>query len=115
MQTTASGMQFKIVQPGTGATPTRGQKVITDYSGWLQGFNQGPKFDSSVDRGRKFEFKAGMGEVIKGWDEAILTMKEGETRHIVLPPGLAYGERGAGGVIPPNATLYFEMTLHKCA
>ena len=94
--------------------PTKGQKVSADYDGWLQGFDQGKKFDSSVDRGRKFEFVAGVGQVIPGWDEAILSMKEGETRNIILPPDLAYGSQGAGGVIPPNATLYFRMTLHKC-
>eukprot|EP00669_Euglena_mutabilis_P010442 TRINITY_DN5196_c0_g1_i1.p1 TRINITY_DN5196_c0_g1~~TRINITY_DN5196_c0_g1_i1.p1 ORF type:complete len:126 (-),score=44.36 TRINITY_DN5196_c0_g1_i1:148-495(-) len=115
MITTGSGLQYRIVTAGTGATPKKGQKVITDYTGWLTAFHTGKKFDSSVDKNRKFEFQAGAGNVIKGWDEAILQMREGETRQIIVPPELGYGARGAGGVIPPNATLYFEMTLHKCA
>ena len=114
--TTPSGMEYTIVKAGTGKKPQQGQKVSADYTGWLNGFdspNPADKFDSSVDQNKRFEFTAGVGQVIKGWDEAILEMQEGETRQIKLPPGIAYGAAGAGGVIPPNATLYFTMTLHN--
>lgn len=110
--TTPSGLKYEILKAGTGKVPKAGQQVDTDYTGWLNKFD-GKKFDSSLDRGDVFRFTAGGGQVIKGWDEAILGMREGETRNIVLPPHLAYGAAGAGGVIPPNATLYFTMTLHK--
>jgi FKBP-type peptidyl-prolyl cis-trans isomerase len=84
------------------------------YTGWLWVNNaKGDKFDSSVDHGRPFSFRLGVGEVIKGWDEGVATMKPGGTRELVIPAGLAYGAAGAGGVIPPNATLFFEVKLLK--
>lgn len=111
--TTESGMQYKITKeaPQDAAVPVAGQTVKAHYSGWLDGFESEKKFDSSRDRGRPFTFKVGTGQVIRGWDEAFSTMKVGERRNIVLPPRLAYGERGAGGVIPPGATLYFDVEL----
>ena len=112
-KTTPSGLRYTITTEGTGASPAKGQTVEADYDGWLNGFGVGEPFDSSIARGEKFSFRAGIGEVIPGWDEAILGMKEGETREIELPPHLGYGANGAGGVIPPNATLYFRMTLHN--
>eukprot|EP00386_Alphamonas_edax_P002510 GDKI01007500.1.p1 GENE.GDKI01007500.1~~GDKI01007500.1.p1 ORF type:complete len:123 (-),score=24.87 GDKI01007500.1:246-614(-) len=88
-------------------------QVDTHYSGWLDGFDGQNKFDSSRDRGRPFSFQAGVGQVIAAWDEAILDMQVGERRQIIVPPNLGYGSRGAGGVIPGNATLYFDMELIK--
>ncbi|KAL7484286.1 hypothetical protein ACHAW6_009931 [Cyclotella cf. meneghiniana] len=110
---TESGMQYKITKeaPQDAAVPVAGQTVKAHYTGWLDGFESEKKFDSSRDRGRPFTFKVGTGQVIRGWDEAFLTMKVGERRNIVLPPRLAYGERGAGGIIPPGATLYFDVEL----
>lgn len=98
--TTESGMRYLITKEGSGAVPTSGQTVKADYTGWLDGFDGEKKFDSSRDRGRPFQFKVGTGQVIKGWDEAFGQMKVGERRNIILPPRLAYGDRGAGGVIP---------------
>lgn len=112
MQTTASGLQYEDTTPGTGATATAGQRVSVHYTGWL--FNdgvQGGKFDSSKDRGQPFQFGLGAGQVIKGWDEGVQGMKVGGTRRLVIPAALGYGARGAGGVIPPNATLLFEVDL----
>ncbi len=109
--TTESGLKYKIITEGTGATPTPGQTVKTQYTGWLDGFNSIRKFDSSRDRNRPFSFKAGAGQVIRGWDEAFLDMKVGERRNIIIPPRLGYGDRGAGGVIPGGATLYFDVEL----
>ena len=112
MQTTASGLQYEDTIPGTGATATAGQRVSVHYTGWL--FNdgvQGGKFDSSKDRGQPFQFGLGGGQVIKGWDEGVQGMQVGGTRRLVIPAALGYGARGAGGVIPPNATLLFEVEL----
>lgn len=112
MQTTASGLQYEDTIPGTGATAAAGQRVSVHYTGWL--FNdgqQGGKFDSSKDRGQPFQFGLGAGQVIKGWDEGVQGMKVGGTRRLVIPAELGYGARGAGGVIPPNATLLFEVEL----
>jgi peptidylprolyl isomerase len=107
-QSTASGLKYTIDQPGTGAQPTKGQIVSVHYTGWLP---DGTKFDSSRDRGVPLQFPIGMGRVIDGWEEGIGMMKVGEKRTLVIPPALAYGERGSSGVIPPNATLVFKVEL----
>ena len=110
--TTSSGLQIQDTQVGTGATPQRGQTCVMHYTGWLYvNGMKGKKFDSSVDRGEPFEFPIGAGRVIKGWDEGVATMKVGGKRTLIIPPALGYGERGAGGVIPPNATLMFDVEL----
>lgn len=109
--TTESGLKYKVTKEGTGAIPTPGQTVKAHYTGWLNGFDSDKKFDSSRDRGRPFSFKVGAGQVIRGWDEAFSTMKVGERRQIVIPPRLGYGDRGAGGIIPGGATLYFDVEL----
>ena len=97
---------------GTGADATSGQKVTVHYTGWLtDGVIKGRKFDSSKDRGDPFVFPLGQGHVIKGWDEGVQGMKVGGTRLLTIPASLGYGSRGAGGVIPPNATLLFEVEL----
>jgi peptidylprolyl isomerase len=106
--TTASGLKYIEMVVGTGATPAAGQMIEAHYTGWL---TDGKKFDSSRDRGQTFGFPLGQGRVIKGWDEGIGTMKIGGRRLLIIPPGLGYGERGAGGVIPPNATLVFDVEL----
>ncbi len=112
MQTTTSGLQYDDTQMGTGAQPKTGQTCVMHYTGWLwEGGKKGAKFDSSVDRGRPFEFQIGRGMVIKGWDEGVAAMKVGGKRTLVIPAELGYGARGAGGVIPPNATLLFEVEL----
>jgi peptidylprolyl isomerase len=108
MQTTSSGLQYEDLVVGTGATPQAGQTAVVHYTGWL---DNGTKFDSSVDRGQPFEFRLGQGQVIKGWDEGVATMKVGGKRKLLIPPDLGYGARGAGGVIPPNARLTFEVEL----
>ena len=109
--TTESGLQYKVIKEGTGAIPEPGQTVKAHYTGWLDGFDSPKKFDSSRDRNRPFNFRVGAGQVIRGWDEAFSTMKVGERRQLILPPRLAYGDRGAGGIIPGGATLYFDVEL----
>jgi FKBP-type peptidyl-prolyl cis-trans isomerase len=106
--TTSSGLQYVVLQEGTGDGVTAGKKVTVHYTGWL---TNGTKFDSSLDRGRPFDFNLGIGQVIKGWDEGVQGMKVGEKRKLLIPSALGYGPRGAGGVIPPNADLVFEVTL----
>ncbi len=110
--TTPSGLKYIDVKVGTGASPRTGQTCVMHYTGWLyENGKKGEKFDSSVDRGEPFEFKIGMGQVIRGWDEGVATMKVGGKRTLIIPPALGYGARGAGGVIPPNATLLFDVDL----
>jgi peptidylprolyl isomerase len=110
--TTASGLQISDSKVGTGATPKTGQTCVMHYTGWLyENGQKGKKFDSSVDRGEPFEFPIGQKRVIAGWDEGVATMKVGGKRTLVIPPALGYGARGAGGVIPPNATLIFDVEL----
>ncbi|UFS77953.1 FKBP-type peptidyl-prolyl cis-trans isomerase [Tardiphaga sp. 37S4] len=110
--TTASGLQIEDTAVGTGATPAKGQTCVMHYTGWLyENGVKGKKFDSSVDRNEPFEFPIGMSRVIKGWDEGVATMKVGGKRTLIIPPDLGYGARGAGGVIPPNATLIFDVEL----
>ncbi|ABW26812.1 FKBP-type peptidyl-prolyl cis-trans isomerase [Acaryochloris marina] len=106
--TTASGLQYRDLVEGTGEQPMLGQMVVVHYTGTL---TDGSKFDSSRDRGQPFSFPIGKGRVIKGWDEGVGTMKVGGRRELVIPPDLGYGSRGAGGVIPPNATLVFDVEL----
>ena len=109
--TTSSGLQITDTQVGTGASPA-GKTAVVHYTGWLFTTGQkGAKFDSSVDRGQPFEFPVGAGRVIKGWDEGVASMKVGGKRTLIVPPALGYGARGAGGVIPPNATLMFDVEL----
>jgi len=110
--TTASGLQIEELVAGSGNAATAGQKVSVHYTGWLsQNGNKGTKFDSSLDRGEPFVFPLGKGHVIRGWDEGVAGMKVGGKRKLTIPPQLGYGARGAGGVIPPNATLVFEVEL----
>ncbi|MEO8432514.1 MAG: FKBP-type peptidyl-prolyl cis-trans isomerase [Acidobacteriota bacterium] len=112
MTKTASGLQYEDVKVGAGASPKSGQTCVMHYTGWLwENGEKGKKFDSSVDRGKPFEFVIGQGQVIKGWDEGVSTMKVGGTRTLLIPPALGYGARGAGGAIPPNATLVFDVVL----
>jgi peptidylprolyl isomerase len=109
---TPSGLEFEDTTPGTGASPTKGQTCVMHYIGWLwENDAKGKKFDSSVDRGSPFSFPLGVGRVIKGWDEGVASMKVGGKRTLRIPPDLGYGARGAGGAIPPNATLLFEVEL----
>ncbi|MEP7031136.1 MAG: FKBP-type peptidyl-prolyl cis-trans isomerase [Pseudolabrys sp.] len=110
--TTPSGLQITDSKVGTGASPKPGQTCVMHYTGWLYvNGAKGQKFDSSVDRGQPFEFPIGQGRVIRGWDEGVSTMKIGGKRTLIIPPELGYGARGAGGVIPPNATLVFDVEL----
>jgi len=110
--TTASGLQVQDTVVGTGASPATGQTCVMHYTGWLYKDGQkGAKFDSSHDRGKPFSFKIGVGQVIKGWDEGVASMKVGGKRTLIIPAALGYGARGAGNVIPPNATLLFEVEL----
>jgi FKBP-type peptidyl-prolyl cis-trans isomerase len=108
--TTRSGLKYTVIKSGKGATPKKGEKVFVHYTGTL---TNGKKFDSSRDRGEPFSFVLGEGQVIPGWDEALSTMKVGEQRKLTIPPKLGYGAAGAGGVIPPNATLIFDVELLK--
>jgi peptidylprolyl isomerase len=110
--TTASGLQITDTVVGTGESPKTGQTCVMHYTGWLYVNGvKGKKFDSSVDRGEPFEFPIGRGRVIKGWDEGVATMKVGGKRTLIIPPALGYGAQGAGGVIPPNAVLMFDVEL----
>ena len=110
--TTADGLTIIDVKEGTGPSPKRGQTVEVHYTGWLyENGHKGKKFDSSVDRNEPFDFPVGAGRVIKGWDEGVISMKVGGKRTLIIPPALGYGARGAGGVIPPNATLMFDVEL----
>ena len=113
--TTASGLKIIDTKVGTGASPKTGQTCVMHYTGWLYDEHakdhHGKKFDSSVDRNEPFEFQIGRGMVIKGWDEGVSTMKVGGKRTLIIPVSLGYGARGAGGVIPPNATLVFDVEL----
>ena len=112
LHTTSSGLQYEDRVVGEGAEAAKGQRVSVHYTGWLYKDGlRGKKFDSSKDRGQPFKFRLGGGEVIQGWDEGVQGMKVGGTRMLVLPPELGYGAHGAGGVIPPNATLLFEVEL----
>jgi peptidylprolyl isomerase len=110
VKTTESGLRYVDIEEGDGATPQEGQTVVVHYTGSLA---DGTKFDSSRDRDRPFSFKLGEGQVIKGWEEGISTMQVGGRRQLIIPPELGYGQRGAGGVIPPNATLIFDVELLK--
>ena len=110
--TLASGLQFEDTVVGTGAEAAPGRNVTVHYTGWLyENAEQGAKFDSSKDRDEPFMFALGAGMVIKGWDEGVQGMKEGGQRTLIIPANLGYGARGAGGVIPPNATLKFDVEL----
>lgn len=108
VEVTDSGLKYVDIVEGTGAMPQRGQRVTVHYTGTLK---DGTKFDSSRDRGRPFSFTIGIGQVIKGWDEGVMSMRVGGRRRLEIPPELGYGARGAGGIIPPNATLIFDVEL----
>jgi peptidylprolyl isomerase len=110
--TLPDGLQIIDVKVGTGPSPKPGQTAVVHYTGWLYvNGAKDKKFDSSVDRNEPFEFKSGTHQVIAGWDEGVATMKVGGRRTLIIPPALGYGARGAGGVIPPNATLIFDIDL----
>ncbi|MGK7923663.1 MAG: FKBP-type peptidyl-prolyl cis-trans isomerase, partial [Spirulina sp.] len=108
VMTTESGLQYVVIKEGVGDPPATGATVVVHYTGTLE---DGTKFDSSRDRNQPFSFKIGIGQVIKGWDEGVGMMKPGGRRKLIIPPDLGYGARGAGGVIPPNATLIFDVEL----
>ncbi len=111
---TIEGLEYETIIEGTGATPQAGKKVTVHYTGWLNNKGQpGKKFDSSVDRGTPFSFILGVGQVIRGWDAGVKSMKEGEKRRLFIPSSLGYGSQGAGGIIPPNADLIFDVELLK--
>ena len=107
-KTKPGGLEYWDITTGTGAEAVPGKTVVVNYTGWL---TNGKKFDSSLDRNEPFQFRLGAGQVIKGWDEGVEGMKVGGKRQLRIPPQLGYGERGAGGVIPPNATLIFDVEL----
>lgn len=112
MTETPSGLKYEDTQAGTGSSPAKGQTCVMHYTGWLWVDGaKGAKFDSSLDRGRPFSFPLGHGRVIKGWDEGVASMQVGGKRTLLIPPHLGYGGAGAGGVIPPHATLLFEVEL----
>ena len=116
VNTLSSGLKYEILQaaPSTAQKPKKGQMVTVHYTGWLdENGAPGKKFDSSVDRGQKFSFTLGVGQVIKGWDEGVADMKVGEKRRLIIPPNLAYGAQGVRGAIPPNATLIFDVELFE--
>jgi peptidylprolyl isomerase len=116
MTTTSSGLSYEDTRPGTGPSPMKGQTCVMHYTGWLWVNDaKGDKFDSSHDRGKPFSFPIGQGRVIQGWDEGVASMKVGGARTLLIPPDLGYGARGAGGVIPANATLHFEDELLELA
>jgi peptidylprolyl isomerase len=108
MPVTTSGLEYEDELVGTGDSPKTGQKVTVHYTGWL---TNGKKFDSSSDRGQPFSFTIGRGQVIAGWDEGVAGMKVGGKRKLTIPPTLGYGAKGAGGIIPPGATLIFDVEL----
>lgn len=108
--TMENGLKYSVDVEGQGLEAKKGDKVLVHYTGWLM---DGTKFDSSKDRNQPFTFQLGAGRVIKGWEEGVLGMKPGEVRTLIIPAELGYGSRGAGGVIPPNATLKFEVELIK--
>uniref|UniRef100_A0A7S1D4Z9 peptidylprolyl isomerase n=1 Tax=Cyclophora tenuis TaxID=216820 RepID=A0A7S1D4Z9_CYCTE len=108
---TEDGLKYKVLKEGNGTVPPTGTTVKVHYTGWLDGFDSPKKFDSSRDRNRPFTFRVGSGQVIRGWDETFATMSIGERRQIIIPPRLGYGDRGAGGIIPGGATLYFDVEL----
>ncbi|MCK5633223.1 FKBP-type peptidyl-prolyl cis-trans isomerase [bacterium] len=110
----ASGLEWEVLKEGSGVTPEPGKTVSVHYTGWLNENGQpGTKFDSSVDRGDQFRFRIGVGMVISGWDEGVMDMKVGEKRRLYIPADLGYGSHGAGGVIPPNAALIFDVELFE--
>jgi len=109
---TASGLEYEVLQEGSGASPAAGKMVTVHYTGWLNANGQpGQQFDSSYSRNKPFEFYIGVGQVIKGWDEGVMTMKVGEKRRLYIPSTLGYGAHGAGRVIPPHANLIFDVEL----
>lgn len=113
-QTSDSGLEWEVLKEGSGDTPQLGKTVTVHYTGWLNEAGEpGKKFDSSVDRNQKFSFRIGVGMVIAGWDEGVMGMKIGEKRRLYLPADLAYGSRGAGASIPPNAALIFDVELFE--
>jgi len=109
--TTASGLKYVDIRLGDGESPSVGQNVEVHYTGWL--LENGNKFDSSRDRDKPFTFPIGVGRVIKGWDEGVMSMKVGGQRHLIIPPELGYGPRGAGSIIPPDSWLVFDVELLK--
>ncbi|MBT4855605.1 FKBP-type peptidyl-prolyl cis-trans isomerase [bacterium] len=117
MEKTQSGLRYEILKPAAddAKKAQAGQTVVVDYTGWLDDGEGklGQKFDSSVDRGERFSFNVGIGQVIRGWDETLLDMKVGEKRRVYIPSELGYGARGAGGAIPPNADLIFDVELYE--
>jgi FKBP-type peptidyl-prolyl cis-trans isomerase len=112
MPVTPSGLDYEDVKVGDGGEAVAGKTCVMHYTGWLwNGGAKGAKFDSSHARREPFEFRLGAGQVIRGWDEGVAGMKVGGKRNLIIPPAIGYGSRGAGGVIPPNATLFFEVEL----